>query len=62
MDLEGGFWGVIDDAGNKYVPIEPLDEHLLKDGQRISGEIELVTVFSSTMWGKHVRFHRIQPE
>ena len=60
VELEGGFWGVIDDSGNRYVPIDPFERSFLKDGLRISAEIELVTVFSSTMWGKHARFFNIQ--
>ncbi len=59
VELEGGFWGVIDAEGNRYVPIAPLDSQFLKDGLPIEAEIELVTMFSTTMWGKHARFHSI---
>ena len=60
VELEGGFWGVIDSAGNRYVPIDPLERPFLGNGLSISADIELVTVFSATMWGKHARFHKIR--
>jgi hypothetical protein len=59
VDLEGGFWGVIDDEGNKYVPTEPLDPTFLKDGVQISADVEPVVMFGTTMWGQHARFHTI---
>lgn len=59
VELEGGFWGVIDSEGNRYVPIAPFDAKYLQDGLKIEATIELVTMFSTTMWGKHARFHSI---
>ena len=60
VELEGGFWGFIDDSGNRFVPIDPFERSFLKDGLRISADLELVTVFSTTMWGKHARFLNMQ--
>ena len=60
VELEGGFWGVVDSEGNRYVPISPFLPEIQKDGLNILAHIELVTVFSTTMWGKHARFHSIQ--
>lgn len=60
VELEGGFWGFIDDSGNRYVPIDPFERSFLKDGLRISADLQLVTVFSATMWGKHARFSNMR--
>ncbi len=60
VEIEGGFWGIEASTGERYVPLEPLDPNLCSDGLVIRADIEQVTVFSTTMWGKHVRVHSIQ--
>ena len=60
VEIEGGFWGIESSSGDKYVPLDPLDTKLCRDGLAIQADIEPVTVFSTTMWGKHVRIHSIQ--
>lgn len=60
VELEGGFWGIIDETGKKYVPLDPLESPFLKNGLKIEAEIETVLVFSASMWGQHVRMHKIR--
>ncbi|NQV72344.1 hypothetical protein HQ496_04405 [bacterium] len=60
VEIEGGFWGIESSTGDKFVPLDPLAPALRTNGLAIQAEVELVTVFSVTMWGKHVRVHSIQ--
>ena len=59
QDLEGGFWGIIDKDGNKYVPIERLPDEFRKDGLKIHAELETVHMLGTTMWGTHVKVNAI---
>ena len=58
--LEGGFWGLVGDDGEKYHPVDPMPDDVLKNGCRVEAEVEPVQVFSLTMWGRNVRVHDIK--
>lgn len=59
-DLEGGFWGLIGDNGEKYRPVESLPEAVREDGCRIEAVVEPVQALSFAMWGRNVRVHSIE--
>ena len=59
QDLEGGFWGIIDSAGNRYVPVEGLPSECLVDGIAIIAEVEPVEMLGTTMWGSYVKVSSI---
>ena len=61
QDLEGGFWGIIDSEGNKYVPIDRLPDEVRKDGTHVKAELETVHMLGTTMWGSHVKVVSISP-
>lgn len=53
IELEGGFWGLIDDHGNQYLPLN-LPEQLKLNGQTATLSIETLDVMGSMMWGAPV--------
>ncbi len=55
QDLEGGFWGIIDTDGKRYVPVERLPDHVRIDGMRIRADLEPVHMVGTAMWGEHVK-------
>ena len=61
QDLEGGFWGLVTDAGEKFVPVEPMPDAVRKDGLEIEAVLEPVHVLGTTMWGRHVNLLEISP-
>ncbi|MEM1127206.1 MAG: hypothetical protein AAGI71_11190 [Bacteroidota bacterium] len=61
QDLEGGFWGLIGDDGQRYRPVDPLPDAFQQDGLRVDVEAEPVTLLSIAMWGRSVRLHAIRP-
>ena len=55
IDLEGGFYGIIDRAGNQYFAIN-MPEQYKYQGAKVKATIEkLPDVFSITMWGEVIR-------
>ena len=60
IDLEGGFYGIVDDDGNKYDPVNLPDEYK-EDGLRVkfSGCI-LKDQVSIHMWGTLIELTDIQ--
>ncbi|NNF03053.1 MAG: hypothetical protein HKN17_01195 [Rhodothermales bacterium] len=61
QDLEGGFWGLVSAAGDRYVPVESLAEDFREDGLEVEATIEPVHVLGTTMWGQHVNILDISP-
>ena len=61
QDLEGGFWGIVDNNGKRYVPIERLPDHVRIDGKRIRADLEPVHMVGTAMWGEHVKVASITP-
>lgn len=54
MPIEGGFWGVIDDKGNEWLPMDMPDE-LKKDGLMVILEVRKIKdAFSIYNWGMPV--------
>lgn len=61
QDLEGGFWGLIDASGDKYVLFEGLSDDMKKDGLRVQATVEPANVLGTAMWGTYVRVVSITP-
>lgn len=64
LDLEGGFWGLIDQDNNKFRVIN-MPEQLKKDGAIVNVTIKPVNEDASIqMWGQAVKitgFHTLSP-
>jgi inhibitor of cysteine peptidase len=59
VKLEGGFFGIITDNGNRYVPIN-LRKEFQKDGLKIKFEAQLRPELSGIhMWGKYIEITNI---
>ena len=61
QDLEGGFWGIEGDDGQKYKPVDALPDAVQTDGLRVEAEVEPANVLSFAMWGRNVHVHAINP-
>lgn len=60
VDLEGGFYGIVTDAGQKLDPVN-LPDSLKIDGLRIRARVEKAQEQVSThMWGPRVRIVQIE--
>lgn len=59
QDLEGGFWGIIGDDGQKYHPVDGLPAEAQKEGQRVEAELEAAQMMSFAMWGRTVRVRHL---
>lgn len=59
QDLEGGFWGIIGDDGQKYHPVEGLPKEAQKEGQRVEADLEAAHMMSFAMWGRTVRVRNL---
>jgi hypothetical protein len=54
VDLEGGFYGIITDSGERYHPVN-LGNSFRNDGQRVNFSAYPASVSSIAMWGTPVR-------
>jgi hypothetical protein len=59
-EIEGGFWGIKGDDGDKYKPVSGLPENAQKAGQRVEAELERVQVMGISMWGKAVKVNNLE--
>ena len=59
ISLEGGFFGIISDDGNKYDPIN-LEPQFEIDGLRVIFIGQILDLFSIHMWGRIIRILFIQ--
>lgn len=51
IPLEGGFFGIIGDDGQRYDPLESLPEGLRIDGKRVSFSARQRDICTIHMWG-----------
>ncbi len=55
QNLETGFWGIVDDEGNQYRPLET-PEQLKKEGKKVTVVIQEADESASMfMWGTPVK-------
>lgn len=59
-DIEGGFWGIETDDGEKFKPVSGLPESAQEKGQRVEAEVERVQVMGISMWGKAVKVNALK--
>lgn len=60
IELEGGFYGIMSDDGESYMPMNLTDEYK-EDGLRIIFKMRhRKDVMSFQMWGKNVEITEIQ--
>ena len=50
QNIETGFWGIIDEADNKWL-IMNMPEQLKYDGRKVSVTLEPIDAMSFAMWG-----------
>lgn len=61
IDLEGGFWGVRGDSGEKYIPVE-MPDSLKKEGQAVALTAETVKDAAGLhQWGTYIRILSFEP-
>ncbi len=60
-DLEGGFWGLSDADGNRYVLLDGLPDSLKKDGLCVEATVESAHVLGTAMWGTYVHVVSVKP-
>ncbi|MCY3630929.1 MAG: hypothetical protein OXI05_04125 [Bacteroidota bacterium] len=54
-NFEGGFFGIVDQAGTRYYPLNPLNEELRIDGTAVRYVLSLKPdVMTTVMWGMPV--------
>lgn len=61
VNLEGGFWGIVDDAGQEWLPIN-MPEQLKVDGAAVEISAQEVDVMSMFNWGTAIEirsFHTL---
>jgi hypothetical protein len=60
ISLEGGFYGIVGDNGQKYEAINLAAKHRV-DGQRVRFDyVPLIDVMSIHMWGQIIEITRIE--
>lgn len=60
VDLEGGFYGIVDEAGNRYLPLD-LPPEFEKDGLRVVFRaVPARDRMSIQMWGVPVQLESIE--
>ncbi|NIQ97372.1 MAG: hypothetical protein GWO11_02490, partial [Desulfuromonadales bacterium] len=59
--LEGGFFGLIADGGEKFLPLN-LPEDFKKKGLKVRIRGEVKKVMSISMWGKPLKILDIEPD
>ena len=50
QNIEAGFWGIIDNAGNKWLIIN-MPEQLKYDGKKVKVCLKPIDAMSMMMWG-----------
>jgi len=62
VDVEGGFWGIVDEKGSKWVAV-PMPEQLKQEGAKVHiTALELEDQDTIFMWGTAVKilsFHTL---
>ncbi len=52
--LEGGFWGIIDDEGREWLPLN-FPEQLKTEGKKVNLTLREVDAETAVMWGQPAR-------
>ena len=54
INLEGGFWGLIDEEGTQYLPVN-MHEQLKSENLSFTVRLEPLDVMGMAMWGTPVK-------
>ncbi|NND70947.1 MAG: hypothetical protein HKN43_05155 [Rhodothermales bacterium] len=60
QDFEGGFWGIVGDNNEQYLPVNELPDNVRSNGCRVKATVEPANVISFTMWGQSVKVLHIE--
>jgi hypothetical protein len=60
IDLNGGFWGIISDDGQRYRPVDGLPVAFQQEGLALRVKAKPVSGFSIFMWGKDIALLDVQ--
>ncbi len=58
VNLETGFWGIIDSTGKKWLPFD-LDDEFKKEGLTVNVKAEKVDAVTTLMWGTPIEIIEI---
>ena len=50
QDIEGGFWGIFDNAGERWLILD-MPEQLKFDGKKVEVTLDPIDAMSMMMWG-----------
>lgn len=59
LSFEGGAYGIIDQSGKKYLPIN-MPNQLKKDGAEVKCSVRPADVASMVMWGEPVYIYSFE--
>lgn len=59
LSFEGGAYGIIDQHGKKYLPIN-MPNQLKKDGAQVTCSVRPADVVSMVMWGEPVYIYSFE--
>ncbi|AEE53973.1 MAG TPA: hypothetical protein PLC89_29105 [Haliscomenobacter sp.] len=60
LELEGGIWGIVDDKGRDWMPVN-MPFEIMKDGLIVEVEAQKVSDFmSGAMWGTPIEISNFQ--
>lgn len=59
-DVEGGVWGIVDDKGRRFQPVDGIPRKFRVAGKRISASVEPTNLASAAMWGIVVHLRHIE--
>lgn len=61
IDLEGGFYGIITESGEKYIPMD-MDKNFEQDGLEVNFRAkEAKDVVGIHMWGRYIEIIEMKP-
>lgn len=60
VDIEDGFFGLVNDLGFQYQPVDPLPTEFQEDGKAVKVTIEDAEGVSFMQWGQTVKVLHIE--
>ena len=59
LSFENGAYGIIDDQGNKYLPVN-MPNQLKRDGAKVTFSYRKADVVTSVMWGQPIYIYSFE--
>lgn len=60
VDLSGGFWGIEEESGQKFYPVDGLPKPFQREGLQIKARVRPSDAFTIFMWGAGVELDSIE--